>query len=435
MVSKSDVDILASHRLGKNRIHYASGVRAGRWVFATGGLAQDFSGGYSRDVVAPRAPHAGRPKREKEAALIFDHAEEVLRLGGTSLQNVVRTDQYYTTVEMVPPYQQIRRERFGKLIPTSTSIVQQNLLFPEADLDFQLIAIVPDGDFRLEHHDGALRGRPTSGYSAALTAGDYVFLPGITSMAQGDEPRHNAVAAAARIEQGMQWGGQPIKLETEFIINERIVPSLAMVGAGLGDVVKAQAYLTDPDDYSAFNEVWSKYFGDSQAALSVIPCADRGLAVEDGKLEINVLAFKPSDGKSAQVVDAGVPMAFSGQPQAVRAGDLLFISALMASDENGIVDAADHDARYPYFNAGAERQADCILRNAQAICAAAGTSLENVVRIQQFHTDLTEFHPVYTAWQRHLPDRPLPFSAVEVPGPLPVPGCTVMMDLWVYVPG
>lgn len=434
MASKPDVEILASARLGKQGVHYASGVRAGRWVFATGCLAQDFRDGYSVDVVAPRAPHAGRPKREKEAELIFDHAEEVLRLGGTSLKNVVRTDQYYTTVEMVPPYQQVRRERFGKPIPTSTSIVQQNLLFAEADLDLQLIAIVPDGGFQVEHHDGALSGRPTSGYSAALSAGDFVFLPGNTSMAQGDEPRHNAVAAAARIEQGMQWGGQSIKLETEFIINERIVPSLAMGGAGLRDIVKAQAYLTDPDDYSAFNEVWSKYFRDSPAALSVIPCAERGLAVEDGKLEINVLAMKPSNGISRQVVDAGVPMAFNDQPQAVRAGDLLFISALMANDENGIVDEAEHDARYPCFNATADRQADCILRNAEAICAAAGTSLANVVRIQQFHTDLNEFYPVYTAWQRHLPDRPLPFSAVEVPGPLPVPGCTIMMDLWVYVP-
>jgi enamine deaminase RidA (YjgF/YER057c/UK114 family) len=434
MVSKSDVEILASVKLGKHGVHYARGVRAGPWVFATGCLAQDFRDGYSDEVVAPRAPHAGRPKREKEAELIFDNVEEVLRLGETSLEHTVRTDQYYTTVQMVPPYQQIRRERFGRLIPTSTSIVQQNLLFPGADLDFQLIAIVPDGDFQVKHHDGTLRGRPTSGYSAALSVGNFVFLPGITSMTQGDEPQRNAVATAARIEKGMQWGGLPIKLETEFIINERIIPSLALCGAELRDVVKAQAYLTDPDDYAAFNEVWSKYFRDSPAALSVIPCAERGLVVEDGKLEINVLALKPANGTSKQIVDAGVSTAFSDQPQAVKAGDLLFISALMANDGNGIVDSAEFDPQYPYFNATAERQAECIIRNAQRICEAAGTSLENVVRIQQFHTDLNEFYPVHTAWQRHLPDRPLPFSAVEVPGPLPVPGCTVMMDLWVYVP-
>ena len=36
-------------------------------------------------------------------------------------------------------------------------------------------------------------------------------------------------------------------------------------------------------------------------------------------------------------------------------------------------------------------------------------------------------------WQHHLPGRHLPFSAVEVPF-LPVPGCTVQLDLWVYAP-
>jgi hypothetical protein len=37
-------------------------------------------------------------------------------------------------------------------------------------------------------------------------------------------------------------------------------------------------------------------------------------------------------------------------------------------------------------------------------------------------------------WQQHLPGQHLPYSAVEVPF-LPVPGCTVQLDLWVYVPG
>jgi enamine deaminase RidA (YjgF/YER057c/UK114 family) len=65
-------------------------------------------------------------------------------------------------------------------------------------------------------------------------------------------------------------------------------------------------------------------------------------------------------------------------------------------------------------------------------CRAAGTSLENAVRIQQFHTDLRDFHPSCRVWQRRLPRRPLPVSAVQVPAPLVVPGCTVQVDCWVY---
>jgi hypothetical protein len=41
---------------------------------------------------------------------------------------------------------------------------------------------------------------------------------------------------------------------------------------------------------------------------------------------------------------------------------------------------------------------------------------------------------VYKVWERHLAGRPLPFSAVEVPAPLPVPGASVLIEAWVYAP-
>ena len=120
----ASVEPLLPVRLGKGGVHYAQGVRAGNWVFATGHMAQDFRTGIAPEVIAEDLPHAGAPKREKETALIFDHFEAVLDAGGTSLENAVRTDQYYTTVEAVPPYQAVRRTRFGQLIPPSTSIAR-----------------------------------------------------------------------------------------------------------------------------------------------------------------------------------------------------------------------------------------------------------------------------------------------------------------------
>ena len=104
---------------------------------------------------------------------------------------------------------------------------------------------------------------------------------------------------------GMQWGGEPIKLETEFIIQERLAPSLELAGSTLSDAVKAQVYLTDPDDYSSFNEVWTRHFGEDGPALSVIPCRDRGLAVIDGKIEINLLALKSAGATKKEKIDAG----------------------------------------------------------------------------------------------------------------------------------
>jgi enamine deaminase RidA (YjgF/YER057c/UK114 family) len=431
MTKSASVEPLLPVELGSGKIKFAQGVKAGRWVFATGLMAQDFVNGIAPDVLAERAPHAGLPKREKEALRIFENLEAVLRAAGTDRSNLVRTDQYYTTVKAVPPYQQVRRQFLDGRIPPSTSIAQQGLLLPGADMNIQAMAVIPETGFEVEHlkHE-QLRGRPTSGYSPALTVGDFIFLPGITSLAIGDEPRRNGVAAAALIAEGAQWGGQPIKLETEFIITKRMTASLALAGASLEDVVHAQVYLTDRDDYSAFNETWTKHFGAAGPTVSIIPCIAHGLAPYDGKIEINVIAAKPRAAK--RHVDAGIATAFRHQPQAVKAGDLLFIPALMAADRDGLMPAAAINPRQPYFSSSPQLQADAIIDSIARLCEAAGTSLANVVRVLLFHTDIGEFYPVYKAWERRLGGRPLPFSAVEVPGPLPVPGATVMMEAWVY---
>jgi enamine deaminase RidA (YjgF/YER057c/UK114 family) len=429
------VEPLLPVELGPGKIKFAQGIKADRWVFATGLMAQDFINGIAPDVLSERAPHSGLPKREKEALRIFANLDAVLHAAGTDCSNLVRTDQYYTTVKAVPPYQQVRREFLRGRIPPSTSIAQQGLLLPGADMNIQAVAVIPKSGFEVEHLSHAqLKGRPTSGYSPALTVGDFIFIPGITSLAIGDEPRRNGVATAALMAEGMQWGGQPTKLEAEFIITKRMAASLALAGARLEDVVHAQVYLTDREDYSAFNEVWTRHFGEAGPSVSIIPCIEHGLAPYDGKIEINVIAAKPNSEASKRHVDGGVATAFRHQPQAVKAGNLLFIPALMAADCDGLIPSAVLDPRQPHFSSSPVAQAEAIIGNVARLCEAAGTSLANVVRVLLFHTDIGEFYAVYKIWERHLDGQPLPFSAVEVPGPLPIPGATVMMETWVYAP-
>ena len=418
--------------LGRGKVKFAQGIKAGRWVFASGLMAQDFVNGIAPDVLAERAPHASLPKREKEAQRIFDNLDAVLRAAGTDATRLVRTDQYYATVKAVPPYQQIRRRFLDGRIPPSTSIAMQKLLLPGADMNIQAMGVIPAPGFEVTHLKHAqLEGRPTSGYSPALTVGDFIFIPGITSLAIGDEPRRNGVAAAALMQEGAQWGGQPIKLETDFIIKQRMEASLALAGARLQDVAHAQVYLTDRDDYSAFNQAWTRHFGESGPTYSIIPCIARGLAPYDGKIEINVIAAKPGSAAARRNIDAGVATAFRFQPQAARAGDLVFIPALMAADRDGLVEKAAVDARQPHFGSSAEAQAEVIIDSIARLAEAAGTTLANVVRVLMFLTDIRDFHAVYKVWERWLGGAPVPFSAVEVPAPLPVPGATVMIEAWV----
>jgi enamine deaminase RidA (YjgF/YER057c/UK114 family) len=106
----------------------------------------------------------------------------------------------------------------------------------------------------------------------------------------------------------------------------------------------------------------------------------------------------------------------------------------MAVDPSGALAlAARIDPRQPHFGSAVHLQMGYMLAHAQRICKKAGTSLANVVRAQQFHTDLADFNGAWHVWQQHLPGQYLPFSAIEVPA-LAVPGSVVMLDLWVYVP-
>ena len=106
----------------------------------------------------------------------------------------------------------------------------------------------------------------------------------------------------------------------------------------------------------------------------------------------------------------------------------------MAADQEGLIANAAVDVRQPYFSSPAEAQAEAIIDNIERLCQAAGSTLKNIVRALLFFTDMRDFYAVYKVWERRLAGSPLPFSAVEVPGPLAVPDATLMMEAWVYAP-
>jgi enamine deaminase RidA (YjgF/YER057c/UK114 family) len=353
----------------------------------------------------------------------------VLQAGGSRFGNIVRVDQYYTDYRAVPPYHGARRAALGDHIPPSTSILMPRLLLAGQDIEMQMIA-VEDG-VKVQHiRPKAHAIHASSGYSLALTAGDFVFVAGRLADAL---VLTDGLAPEVRLPAGHLWKGVPVKLETEYTIKQKLEPALKAAGSSLADIVKCQVYLRDPADFALFNEVWREFFPKNPPATSVMPMATPGLAIEEGRIEINAIALRSGGKTRARTVDAKVMPAWGGYSQAVRAGDLLFISGLLAIDRNGLIDAARVDPAQPLFGSSVQAQMHYMLGNAQKLCAAAGTSLANVVRIQQFHTDLKDFYPAYQVWEQHLPGQYLPYSAVEVPF-LPVPGCTVQLDLWVYAP-
>jgi enamine deaminase RidA (YjgF/YER057c/UK114 family) len=409
---------------------WARGIKAGRWLFATGQAGTDYVHALAPDVLQSGHPFDGVSKAHREARRLFQNVAEVLAAGGSSASHVVRIDQYYTSPDVVDAYHETRRAFFKGKIPPSTSNLHRRFARAQQSMEVQVMAAVPGADFDVRHeaNAGTYKIHTSSGYSPALSAGDFRFVPGQT--AEALDEKEPGIDPEARRARGL-WKGTPIKLETDFIIRKKMKPTLEAVNAGLDTVVKAQVYLRDQDDIPGFREVWAQHFP-VEPATTIIATATPGFIIPESRIEINTIALA-KDGRTAKQVVDPIPPLFQGASTAIRAGDLLFISGLMAVRDGALVPQAKADPTQPFHAIPVKVELREILAQAATICRAAGTSLKNSVRIQQFHTDLTDLAPALEVWSEAMDGMPLPLSAIEVPW-LPAPGARLQLDLWVYVP-
>jgi enamine deaminase RidA (YjgF/YER057c/UK114 family) len=155
-----------------------------------------------------------------------------------------------------------------------------------------------------------------------------------------------------------------------------------------------------------------------------------GFGFSEGLIEINILGVRDSGSVTKQVVEVDLKAGMALGPAAVRAGNLVCLSGLVAADDEGPAVSPERVRDLRYFGAGAFEQTRLILEVAARICEQAGTRLANTIRAHHFLTDLNDFAATQFAWAAMLKDVPIPSGAVRVPAPLPVPQCTVMLDLW-----
>jgi len=427
----SDVKPLAPVRIGQSDIFYAQGVRAGAWLFFTGHEATDFEHGIAGPVAGkPGQPLGGAPRYLREGRFIFDRFAKLIAAEGGDLRHIVRVDQYYPRAECVNPYQRARKTLLKDYVPPSTSVLMEELLTVGANMNVSLLAVLP-GEGR-EPHAARADGVPVpqhSGFIASLACGDYVFVA-------GQMPNNEAMTGLdpkAYRPPNALWNGTDIRLQTEFLITGRLKPGLEAGGSSLKNAIKAQVYLTDINDLPEFMDVWNSHFADSPCALTVV--ATKGLALLESKIEINIFGVRDNGKIKKQIIEHNASAAMRLGPAAVRAGDLLCLSALYAADDEGVLPGVGASSGLRYLGAPAQHQMRAILAAADEICQRSGTSLDNVVRAHHFVGDLNVVYPALQIWREKLFGAPIPFGAVRTPQPMPIPGCDVIVDAWVYQPG
>jgi enamine deaminase RidA (YjgF/YER057c/UK114 family) len=329
----------------------------------------------------------------------------------------------------VNAYQRARKAVLKDFVPPSTSVLMDELLVEGANMDVSMVAVLPGGG--REPRPAQPEGVPVpqhSGFIASLVCGDYVFVAG--QMPNNEEM--TGIAKPAYRPPNAVWNGTDIRLQSEFLITSRLKPALEAGGSSLKNAIKAQVYLTNINDLPEFLDVWNGHFGDHPCALTVV--ATKGLALLESIIEINIFGVRDDAKIKKQIIDHRGSQHMRLGPAAVRAGDLLCLSALYAADAEGAIPPVRDTAGLKYFGAPAQHEMRAILTAADDICRTAGASLSNLLRVNHFVGDLAVVYPALRAWQEKLSGAPIPFGAVRTPSPMPVPGCNIVADMWVYHP-
>jgi enamine deaminase RidA (YjgF/YER057c/UK114 family) len=426
----SKVKHIAPIQFGGTDILFSQGVRAGSWLFFTGHEATDFKHGIAPSVAGkPGLPLGGVARYRREGDFLYERLANLIKAEGGDLRHIVRVDQYYPRAECVNPYQRARKALLGDYVPPSTSVLMEELLVKSANVNLSMLAVLP-GEGR-EPKPAQAEGVPVpqhSGFIPSLVCGDYVFVA-------GQMPNNEAMtglAPKAYRPPNAVWNGTDIRLQTEFLITDRLKPALQAGGSSIENAIKAQVYLTNINDLPEFMDVWNSHFGKNPCALTVV--ATKGLALLESIIEINIFGVRDNGRIKKQIVEhqASAPMRLG--PAAVRAGDLLCLSALYAADDNGAIATAVGSDGLRHLGAPVQHQMRAILDAAGAICKSSGTSLDNVTRAHHFVNDLNTIYPALRIWQEKLSGSPVPFAAVRMPSPMPVPGCDIIADIWAYQP-
>ena len=93
----------------------------------------------------------------------------------------------------------------------------------------------------------------------------------------------------------------------------------------------------------------------------------------------------------------------------------MFAAGLMASDyKTGVPVEARIDPAFPYYGSDIKRQTRYILNNFATTFAAAGTSMEHVVKAHVYLKDLRDFNGFDEVWKEFFPSPP-PRTTVGVP--------------------
>ena len=133
-------------------------------------------------------------------------------------------------------------------------------------------------------------------------------------------------------------------------------------------MVKAQVFLTDLNNFAAFDEVWREVFRGAAAAHDG---RDHRSFVKDTLIEIDLIGYAPGADVTYRVVTSDNPKPLANYSEAVRVGDLVYAAASWRVTSRPEIPEARKHANFPFYGSDIALQTEFILKNLQRTFTAA----------------------------------------------------------------
>ena len=235
--------------------------------------------------------------------------------------------------------------------------------------------------------------------------------------------------------EGAQWAGQPIKLETEFIINERMVQSLALAGATPRRRGPCPGLSHRPRRLFGLQRGLDAALCEYRRRRSTsFPASSTGLRPMTARSRSTSWRLKPGGAArkrtSMPALRPRSPSAAGGQGRR----SVVHVGPDGVRRQRAWCPRPPPTPRQPYFSSSSEAQAEFIIGNIAKLCDAAGTSLAMSCASCNFTPTSPSSIRSTRSGSAGLTAARCRSRAVEVPAPLPVPGATVLIEAWAYAP-
>lgn len=399
-------------------------VVAGDFIFVGGLLPTNYRTGIAESARGKSANPLVDDTAGAQGDYIIRAAEVILGQCDASFDSVVRIDQFITDRSAAAPYLRARRQAFSvSQRPASSLLVIPGLPVPAARVSADIVAVAPGVTKTPIFTDRAAVN--FAGAPHGTRASSLVFV-------QGQIASDFVNPLASEAAPSPFWYETPIERETNYII-KNLSTILDAADSSLEDIVKAHIYLTNLSEFSEFERVWTKHFASRPPARTVVPVTSLGSP--DCRVEISVVALRR--GQPREYINTGTNR--SREPltesEAVRAGDFLFLSGILAGDfRQGLAQEASVSPEAPYFASEIELQTRFSLARAKTLCEKAGGSLQQLCWSQIFLEDMRDHYNFARTWNEVIGSNQPASTIIQVSDMALCPGARVLLDLTAYVP-